>query len=206
MPVYTTILANYLFWIAQYTMIFLWSPRKWQDGGMWAVQCNKLKADITLDSCMSSCSLSALTLAAFHSPLLWATPTTDYCHHLFLPSSLLAELCWTWQPTAFVRGCDWCYQRRDSELHSHSLSVQHTFRFCSAAHSVPKHLKPWKWFCQNSAKFWFPQTILISDFSFLNYLNSIRSTFANLEWLFHCWHDSSELISRTDKEASGTEN
>lgn len=45
MTVYTTILANYLFWIAQYTMIFLWSPRNWQCVGMWVVQGNKLKAD-----------------------------------------------------------------------------------------------------------------------------------------------------------------
>jgi len=30
MAVYTTILANYLFWIAQHTMIFLWSSTNWQ--------------------------------------------------------------------------------------------------------------------------------------------------------------------------------
>lgn len=151
--------------------------------------------------------------AAFHSPLLWVTSTTDYCHYLcfFLVLSLLSCVELGSSLRTFVcgsahGGCHWCYQRRDSELHSHSLSVQHAFRFCLAAHSFPKHLKPQKPLCQNSAKFWFPHTILSLDFSFTNYLNSIRSTFANLEWLFHCWHDSSELISRTDKEASGTEN
>lgn len=107
---------------------------------------------VTLDSCMSSCSLSALALAAFHSPLLWATSTTDCCHQpLFLPSSLLncVELgsLQTFVCGSAHGGCDWCYQKRDSELHSHSFSVQCAFRFCLAARSFPKHLKPQKPFC-----------------------------------------------------------
>lgn len=98
MTVYTTILANYLFWIAQYRKISLWSLRYWQHVGMWVVQWNRLEAEITLDSGRSSCSLSALTLAALPSPLLWATSTTDFAISSVSPYSVLAELCWTWQP------------------------------------------------------------------------------------------------------------
>lgn len=203
MTVYTTILANYLFWIAQHTMTFLWSPRKWQCVGMWGVQGNELKAG------NSGHLFEQLQSQCFAQPSAGSDSTPGYSI-TSAPSWSPCWALWTWQPGNIcvwlcTQGYDWGCQRGDSELHSHSLAVQHAFRFSPAAHSFPKHLKPLKQFCQNSAKVWFPQAILILDFSFLN-LNSIGSTFANLEWLFHCWHNSSELISRTDKEASGTEN
>lgn len=63
-----------------------------------------------------------------------------------------------------------------------------------------------KLFWHDSASFLFLETILVLDFAFSNYLNSIWFTFAALQSPFHCWEDSSELISRTDKKATGTEN
>lgn len=94
MTVYTTILANYLFWIAQCTMIFLWSPRNWQYVGMWVVQCNKLKAGnsgLSYEQLQPQCPYTGCfpepsAMRDLHNRLL---PSP-----LFLPSSVLAELCW----------------------------------------------------------------------------------------------------------------